>query len=402
MKEVAIQVSHVSKLFKLPTNKQHTLKGRLVSLGRSGKQKFIIQEALKDVDFEIYKGEFFGIVGKNGGGKSTLLKMIAGIYKPTRGTITVNGTLTPFIELGVGFNPELTGRENVYLNCALLGFNRKQTAKMYDQIVHFAELEKFMDQKLKNYSSGMQVRLAFSIAIRAKTDILILDEVLAVGDAAFQKKCLEVFRDLKRAGRTIVLVTHDMVNVERFCDRALVLNKGNQLFIGSPREAAKIYASLNVDTKEKQEAAPASDSKKVRSGTNQVTVVSAQLSDGKNKTNIFNMGGRIELHLALERHLNYKELPVQIGLSIRNEDGLSVLGPNNKEAAKTHKADKINYAIENVSLKPGKYTITIVVYDADGIDRLDYLEEWVEFTVRSDEEVVGLYKPQDKWEVVES
>jgi len=402
MKEAAIQVSHVSKLFKLPTNKQHTLKGRLVSLGRSGKQKFIIQEALKDVDFEIYKGEFFGIVGKNGGGKSTLLKMIAGIYKPTRGTITVNGTLTPFIELGVGFNPELTGRENVYLNCALLGFNRKQTAKMYDQIVHFAELEKFMDQKLKNYSSGMQVRLAFSIAIRAKTDILILDEVLAVGDAAFQKKCLEVFRDLKRAGRTIVLVTHDMVNVERFCDRALVLNKGNQLFTGSPREAAKIYASLNVETEEKQEAAPTSESKKVRSGTNQVTVVSAQLSDGKNKTSLFDMGGCLELHLTLDRQTEFKKVPVQIGLSIRNEDGLSVLGPNNKEAAKTHKADKINYVLQNISLKPGKYTITIVVYDADGIDRLDYLEEWLEFTVRSDEEVIGLYKPHDQWEVVAS
>lgn len=189
--ETAIAVSGVAKSFRLPHNRQNTLKGSLVNLIGRGDRTFETQEVLRNVSFEIKKGEFFGIVGRNGSGKSTLLKMLAGIYTPTRGTITVNGSLTPFIELGVGFNPELTGRENVYLNGALLGFNNQEMDGMYGDIVRFAELERFMDQKLKNYSSGMQVRLAFSIAIRAQSDILLLDEVLAVGDAAFQQKCFE-------------------------------------------------------------------------------------------------------------------------------------------------------------------------------------------------------------------
>ncbi|MGB4967010.1 MAG: ABC transporter ATP-binding protein, partial [Candidatus Saccharimonadales bacterium] len=228
---VAISVDHVSKSFMLPHNKQNSIKGGLINIF-NGDSSFEKQEVLKDVSFEIKKGEFFGIVGRNGSGKSTLLKMLAGIYTPTKGTITVNGSLTPFIELGVGFNPELTGRENVSLNGALLGFNRNEMAVMYDDIVEFAELERFMDQKLKNYSSGMQVRLAFSIAIRAQSDILILDEVLAVGDEAFQKKCISVFENYKAAKRTVVLVTHDMGMVERFCNRALLIDNGTINAIG--------------------------------------------------------------------------------------------------------------------------------------------------------------------------
>src|SRR6201996_9309255 len=180
--DIAIKVNHVSKDFKLPHEKNNSIKSAAVNFYKRNKG-YEIQNALKDISFEIKKGEFFGIVGRNGSGKSTLLKMLAGIYTPTRGNIQVNGKLTPFIELGVGFNPELTGRENVFLNGALLGFNRKEMDVMYDDIVAFAEIEKFMDQKLKNYSSGMQVRLAFSIATRAQSDILLIDEVLAVGDA---------------------------------------------------------------------------------------------------------------------------------------------------------------------------------------------------------------------------
>ncbi len=205
--DVAIKVDHVSKTFKLPHQKQNSIKGALISLMHGGKGKYETQRALNDISFEVKKGEFFGIVGKNGGGKSTLLKLLAGIYTPSSGGIQVNGKLTPFIELGVGFNPELTGRENVYLNGALLGFSRKEMEAMYPEIVDFAEIERFMDQKLKNYSSGMQVRLAFSIAIRAQSDILLIDEVLAVGDAAFQQKCFRYFDQLKRDKRTIVFVS---------------------------------------------------------------------------------------------------------------------------------------------------------------------------------------------------
>lgn len=183
-----VSVKNVSKSFVLPHEKKTSIKQAFTGMLRSHRRGFEHQQALKNISLEIKKGEFFGILGRNGSGKSTLLKILAGIYQPTSGSVRIEGKLVPFIELGVGFNPELTGRENVYLNGALLGFTRAEIADMYDDIVAFAELERFMDQKLKNYSSGMQVRLAFSVATRAQADVLLIDEVLAVGDADFQKK----------------------------------------------------------------------------------------------------------------------------------------------------------------------------------------------------------------------
>jgi ABC-2 type transport system ATP-binding protein len=211
---IAIKVDRVSKDFRLPHQRNLTLKSSFLSMVQPHSKRTIeTQHALKDVSFEIKKGEFFGIVGRNGSGKSTLLKMLAGIYYPNEGSIQVNGKLVPFIELGVGFNGELSGRENVYLNGALIGFSRKEIDDLYDEIVDFAELHEFMDQKLKNYSSGMQVRLAFSIATRAKSDILLVDEVLAVGDADFQRKCFNYFQKIKKAETTVVLVSHDISGI---------------------------------------------------------------------------------------------------------------------------------------------------------------------------------------------
>src|SRR3989344_2482398 len=246
MDDFAVKVENVSKIFRLPHEKNSSIKTAVINFYKR-KKGYELQKALNDVSFEVSKGEFFGIVGKNGSGKSTLLKLLAGIYTPTSGEVHIRGSLTPFIELGVGFNPELTGRENVFLNGALLGFNRKEVNAMYQSIVDFAEIEKFMDQKLKNYSSGMQVRLAFSIAIRAKSNILLLDEVLAVGDAAFRKKCVEVFHNLKKQGRTIVLVSHDTVQIERFCDKVAVVDKGKIVQISRPSKAIEVYDELNKD-----------------------------------------------------------------------------------------------------------------------------------------------------------
>ncbi|HLB66234.1 MAG TPA: ABC transporter ATP-binding protein [Candidatus Saccharimonadales bacterium] len=244
--DVAIKVDSVSKTFRLPHEKQSSLKGLfLSSFKRKGYEN---QEALKNVSLKVKKGEFFGIVGRNGSGKSTLLKCIAGVYIPNKGEIKVNGSLVPFIELGVGFNPELSGRDNVFLNGSLLGFSRKQMEAKYSEIVEFAELEEFMDQKLNNYSSGMQVRLAFSIAIRAKGDILLLDEVLAVGDTAFQKKCNDYFYQLKDQGQTVILVTHNMSVVEQYCDRAMIIDEGKVQKIGSPAEVTDLYNELNLRT----------------------------------------------------------------------------------------------------------------------------------------------------------
>lgn len=240
--EIAISVKDLYKSFKLPTERAWGLKQAIFNRlkGVKGYRK---QEVLRGLTFDVKRGEFLGIVGRNGSGKSTLLKVLSEIYVPDKGSIKVNGTLVPFIELGVGFNPELTGRENVYLNGALLGFSNKEMDEMFDDIVKFAELEDFMDQKLKNYSSGMQVRLAFSIAIRARGDILILDEVLAVGDAAFQEKCNDYFKSL-HGNQTVILVTHDMGNVERFCDRAILIEDGRIKCEGKPSKVTKEYLKL--------------------------------------------------------------------------------------------------------------------------------------------------------------
>ncbi|GGE27916.1 ABC transporter ATP-binding protein [Streptococcus himalayensis] len=248
-KQIALKVENVSKSFHLPTESTQSLRTSLVNYFR-GIKGYKEQHVLENVSFEVEKGDFFGIIGRNGSGKSTLLKVISQIYTPESGKVTVNGTLVPFIELGVGFNPELTGRENIYLNGALLGFSREEISAMYDDIVEFAELEEFMDQKLKNYSSGMQVRLAFSIAIKAQGDILILDEVLAVGDEAFQRKCFDYFAQLKREKKTVILVTHSMEQVQRFCNKAMLIDKGYQTVIGTPMEISQIYKTLNgIDVK---------------------------------------------------------------------------------------------------------------------------------------------------------
>lgn len=239
---IMIKVSNVHKSFRLPTERASGLKQAILNWFK-GIKGYTEHQVLKGVSLEVRRGEFIGIVGRNGSGKSTLLKILAQIYYPETGSVEVNGTLVPFIELGVGFNPELTGRENVYLNGALLGFSHKEMDDMYDEIVKFAELEQFMDAKLKNYSSGMQVRLAFSIAIRAKGDILILDEVLAVGDAEFQQKCNDYFASLK-GDQTVILVTHDMGNVRRFCNRAILIEDGKVRAEGDPESVAKAYEDL--------------------------------------------------------------------------------------------------------------------------------------------------------------
>ena len=240
--EISVEVKNISKTFKLPIDKSWGLKQAILN-ALKGIKGYTKQEVLKELNFKVKKGEFLGIVGRNGSGKSTLLKILSGIYVPDHGEVKINGSLVPFIELGVGFNPELTGKENIYLNGAMLGFSNSEMDQMYEEIVTFAELEPFMYPKLKNYSSGMQVRLAFSIAIRARGDILILDEVLAVGDAAFQEKCNEYFKNLK-GEQTVIIVTHDMNNVRRFCDRAILLEKGKIIKDGKPDKIADAYLKL--------------------------------------------------------------------------------------------------------------------------------------------------------------
>lgn len=243
--DVAVRVDGISKSFRLPTENTTSLKRTIVNYFQ-GTKGYREQKVLRDISFEVEKGDFFGIVGRNGSGKSTLLKIISQIYVPEQGTVEINGKLVSFIELGVGFNPELSGKENVYLNGALLGFSTAEIDDMYADIVEFAELSDFMNQKLKNYSSGMQVRLAFSVAIQSKSDILVLDEVLAVGDEAFQRKCNDYFMQAREDQKTIILVTHSMDAVRKYCNKAVMIDKGEVKIIGTPEDVANQYSLSNV------------------------------------------------------------------------------------------------------------------------------------------------------------
>jgi len=239
--EPVIQVKNLSKSFIIPHQRHDSLVEYLSHPGRIFKpsgEKFTV---LKDIDLDVYPGDFLGIMGRNGSGKSTLLKILAGIYSPTSGSVKVKGKMVPFLELGVGFNSELSGRENVFLNGIILGLSKSFLKEKYDEIVKFAELEKFMDMPLKNYSSGMQVRLAFSIAIMADADVYILDEVLAVGDIEFQKKCFNIFREYKKRKKTIILVTHSSASVKDFCNRAAFLKDGVLHFYDSIDGVIKAY-----------------------------------------------------------------------------------------------------------------------------------------------------------------
>ncbi len=345
--EPAIKVTSVNKTFKLPHEKVTSVKNIFAhAIGYITKRRsFEIQQALKDISFEVKKGEFFGIVGRNGSGKSTLLKLLAGIYVPDSGEIVIDGRLTPFIELGVGFNMELTGRENVFLNGALLGFSRKEMQAMYQDIVDFAEIENFMDQKLKNYSSGMQVRLAFSIAIRAQSDILLIDEVLAVGDAAFQQKCFNYFEELKSQKKTVVFITHDMAAVRRFCTKAIYVKDSKLIKVGTPFEIADIYLEENMEVPQEANT-DEGDSSKTASAYSVSTKI------------VNNTGNKILLEVSYSSNSKVK---MYTGISII-KDGLSVAEINTLPDKDISGHGKIYYTLDTSIFNGGLYHITVALF----------------------------------------
>jgi ABC-type polysaccharide/polyol phosphate transport system ATPase subunit len=239
----AITVKNLSKTFRLPNERRGTLRERLMKFHHLNKVK--ARKTLDDITFEVMQGEFFGIIGRNGSGKSTLLKILAGIYRPDKGSeVSIHGRIAPMLELGVGFNPELTGRENVFLNATIMGMTRQEVSERYEKIVRFAELEHFMELQVKHYSSGMSVRLAFAVAMQVESPILLLDEVLAVGDFVFAEKCFAHFEECRKKGRTIILVTHSAESMERFADRAMLIHKSKLQAIGNPHEVLEVYKKL--------------------------------------------------------------------------------------------------------------------------------------------------------------
>ena len=379
MSEPIIKVANLYKDFKLPHQKIGSIKNIFTNIFSIGNQTVEIQHALKDISFDVKKGEFFGIVGRNGSGKSTLLKILAGIYQPSSGEVSVNGRLVPFIELGVGFNGELTGRENVYLNGALMGFSESEIEAKYEDIVNFAGLERFMDQKLKNYSSGMQVRLAFSLAIQAKSEILLVDEVLAVGDADFQRKCFDYFQQLKGTNTTVIFVTHNMSAVREYCDRALLIEESKIVKISDSDTIAKLYSRMFLE--ETINKPSAVDTSK-RWGNNLVMYTSVNLSNSV-------LSDQNNLILKAKAIAKNDVEGLIFGFSIKNAAKQIILGTNsqikNKKITKLKKDQEItiNWIIPNI-FSDGKYTVDIASVQTNG-QETDWWEEASSFTVAKKE-----------------
>lgn len=386
---LAIKVHNVSKNFRLPREKSDSLKSVFINPFNKKTDIAETQHALKNVSFEIKEGEFFGIVGRNGSGKSTLLKIMAGIYQPTIGMVITKGKLVPFIELGVGFNPELTGRENVFLNGALLGFSTNEVNQMYDDIVDFAELGDFMDQKLKNYSSGMQVRLAFSVATRSKADILLIDEVLAVGDADFQRKCFNYFKQLKNSNTTVIFVTHDMEAIREYCDRAMLIENSQIMKIGATNEIASAYSRLF--TVESNVSNITTDFK--RWGTDTVTIsnLTAKLDSKK-----------LEVIISLRINVSSVQNPI-LGFRVVSQDGREITGTNTKiEGVKLGKLEKgsvyvFSFSTPNI-FSEGTYSVDPAVLDQDGITVYDWWNGASQFVVHKGRRLPYVVDPGFKFE----
>ncbi len=385
--KTVITVNHVYKDFVLPNEKTNSVKSRFTSLLSGGHNKSVdIQHALRDISLEVKEGEFFGIVGRNGSGKSTMLKILAQIYQPTEGTIHTQGKLVPFIELGVGFNPELTGRENVYLNGAMLGFSEKQVAAMYNAIVAFAELEPFMDQKLKNYSSGMQVRLAFSMATRAQADILLVDEVLAVGDADFQRKCFEYFRTLKKNRKTVVFVSHDMNAIRDYCDRAALIENSHLVMVGNAQKVAAAYTKLFIP---KDQNVSQEDSGN-RYGSREMVIESVRAGQAE---------GKISIHAKLRSHINSKN--PRVGFTLKDSFLRPLIGTNTTiehfqlGTLKKGESFTVTFEVDDI-YRQGDYTVDVSVEDQEGNKIYDWWEEATQFLVSKDGNTAFVISPPVK------
>jgi ABC-2 type transport system ATP-binding protein len=387
--EPAVIVQDLYKTFKLPHEQHNGLKQAAISIFRSNRG-YEVQKVLNNISFEIKKGEFFGIVGRNGSGKSTLLKLLAGIYVPDKGLIQVNGSLTPFIELGVGFNPELTGRENIFLNGALLGFSKNEMNSMYDDIVEFAELEKFMDQKLKNYSSGMQVRLAFSIAIRADSAILLLDEVLAVGDAVFQKKCFDYFKELKKQRKTVILVSHDANVLREYCTAGILLENGKIVYKGKISQVVMNYLDI-LNKSEEASAGEEEPGDKNTWGTGEIDIVSTgtyKSNSSKEKKRVFaDADADILVRVKFEAK-SVADAPVY-GITITDAEGRRVFQSNTlwthtkTETVNENQVISVEWVVPNV-FNTGSYFISPAVANRNGSVIYQWRDATAVFKVRKE------------------
>ncbi len=378
----AIGVDGVNKTFRVPKQHVNTLKERALHPFR----RVDVDElhALQDVSFQILEGEFFGIVGRNGSGKSTMLKLLAGIYAADSGRIMIAGRLTPFIELGVGFNMELTALDNVIINGVMTGLSPAQARASFDDVIEFAELEEFLDLKLKNYSSGMQVRLAFSLMVQSDAEVLLIDEVLAVGDAAFQQKCFNEFYRLRDEGRTIILVTHDMTTIERFCHRAMLLEHGRIVTQGDPVDVGARYMELNFEHQRGRagEEVP----------SQVATVAQAWVEVDGREVESVQHGTPFTIHALLDVHETIERPELHVRLT--TDDGAAVFGTTTRgldsagERLEPGERVHLRVRLDN-PLGTGRYYIDVGVH-ATGGGMLAYRGRARDFMVHGSPEDAGL------------
>jgi ABC-type polysaccharide/polyol phosphate transport system ATPase subunit len=437
----AIDVSHVTKIYRRYSRRRQfaTLKSALLS--RSLIRDLRPDEtfaAVQDVSFTVPAGRTFGVIGRNGSGKSTLLKLIAGITKPTSGRVNVEGRISALIELGAGFHPEISGRENVFINGIMLGLSKREIARRFDEIVEFAELRDFIDAPVKTYSSGMYMRLGFGVAIHVDPDVLLVDEVLAVGDEGFTHKCLDKFAEFKRRGRTILLVTHSLGLIERFCDEALWLDAGRNKAMGDPRRVVGAYIT-DVEATEEQllaatdakaqeasvavspdepatavlpdhpvetAAAPADMFRATegRWGSREVEITDVMLaSDDGERAHVFHSGHRLDLRIRMRAPVAVDDFV--IGVGIFNAEGVCCYGTNtNIEALKPERMFgdvEAVFTVPNLDLVEGTYKLDVAVHKLDGYP-YDYHRLLYTFRVKSRTKDVGIYRPRHEWRFSEN
>src|SRR4030042_3446698 len=409
--EIAIKVENISKTFRIPHEKISTLKGAFLSAFKTKSyEKF---KALDDISFEVKKGEFFGIIGRNGSGKTTLLKILAGIYQPDGGNVKIDGLISPFLELGIGFNPELSGRDNIYLNAAVLGLSHKQIDEKFDDIVNFSELRRFIDQKVKNYSSGMQVRLMFSVAIHANREILLMDEVLAVGDTNFQSKCMEEFNKYKNAGKTVILVTHDIATVQRYCDRAMLLREGKIEMIGDPEKVGNEYIFQNMSDEEKrmleEEKMKADKSEKEneekKRGTGkekkakaaEITRIDFLNKEGDIK-NVFTTGEDMSIKVYFKRKMKLDVL--NYSLTIHNHENDYFFGINSfidkVDLGKCFENNSFQINFFRIPLQTNIYYVKAEIFGENEVKNYDYFQKKIR--VMSKSKSHGLVEIKYNWQ----
>jgi ABC-2 type transport system ATP-binding protein len=385
---LAIQVEDLHKAFRIPTHKVDSLKERAVRPFAARDYREL--RALNGISFEVRRGEFFGIVGRNGSGKSTLLKLLASIYRADSGTIRMAGRLAPFIELGVGFNQELSARENVVLNGVMMGLTPQEARSKLDSVIAFAELEEFADLKLKNYSSGMLVRLAFSLMLEVDADVLLIDEVLAVGDAAFQQKCTDAFRDMKAAGKTIVLVTHEMTTVEQFCDRAMLIADGDIERIGEPAEVGHRYLQLNFE-----KASRVTSTVEEQTDETPVRLLSAHLEGTKDgEVGMVEHGSNIAIEVELEACEEFSAL--EVAFMVASAEGVGVFAcaspiVDETGARRVEAGQRIKVSVTLANpLTPGHYFVHCGVNRTEEGGVALYVHNAVEFLVYGGPEGAGV------------